>query len=131
MNGIDWCARAIKGPTPTYVKGKAYLGWANGFGERDPIEQAFGLVNAIDPADGRLTWRYRVPCPPVAGLIATAGGLVITGEVNGDLIALDAGAGALLYNNNLGAGAIDGGVITYEVKSKQLIAVAAGDNSVT
>ncbi len=54
MNGIDWCAKAIKGPTPKYVKGKPYLGWATptGYGNRDPIEQAFGLVNAIDPTNG-------------------------------------------------------------------------------
>ena len=131
MNGIDWCARAVKGRTPVYVKGKAYLGWANSFGDRDPIEQAFGLVNAIDPASGRLLWRFRVSSPPVAGLTATAGGLVITADVNGDLFALDAATGALLYQTNLGVGAIDGGVVTYEAKGKQFIAVAAGDNSGT
>jgi alcohol dehydrogenase (cytochrome c) len=131
MNGIDWCAQAIKGPTPVYVKGESYLGWANRFGDRDPIEQAFGLVNAIDPVSGRLLWRFRVSSPPVAGLTATAGGLVITADINGDLIALDAATGALLYQTNLGVGAIDGGVVTYEAKGKQFIAVAAGDNSGT
>jgi alcohol dehydrogenase (cytochrome c) len=131
MNGIDWCAQAIKGPTPVYVKGESYLGWANRFGDRDPIEQAFGLVNAIDPVSGRLLWRFRVSSPPVAGLTATAGGLVITADINGDLIALDAATGALLYQTNLGGGAIDGGVVTYEAKGKQFIAVAAGDNSGT
>jgi alcohol dehydrogenase (cytochrome c) len=131
MNGIDWCAQAVKGPTPVYVRGKTYLGWANRYGDRDPIEQVIGLVNAIDPASGRLFWRFRVSSPPVAGLTATAGGLVITGDVNGDLIALDAATGVPLYQTNLGAGAIDGGVVTYEAKGKQFIAVAAGDNSGT
>ena len=56
---------------------------------------------------------------------------MITGEVNGDLVALDAATGALLYQGNLGVGAIDGGVVTYEVKDRQFIAVAAGDNSGT
>ncbi len=129
MNGIDWCAQAVKGPTPVYVKGETYLGWANRYGDRDPIEQAFGLVNAIDPTSGRLLWRFRVSSPPVAGLTATAGGLVITADVSGDLIALDAATGALRYQTNLGVGAIDGGVVTYEAKGKQFIAVAAGDNS--
>jgi len=133
MNGIDWCAKAIKGPTPEYVRGKTYLGWATptGYGDRDPIEQAFGLVNAIDPANGQLKWRYRIPAPPVAGLTATAGGLILTADTRGDVFALDAKTGALLNQLRLGAGAIDGGLITYAVKGKQFIAVAAGDNNGT
>jgi alcohol dehydrogenase (cytochrome c) len=133
MNGIDWCAEAMKGPTPEYVKGKRYLGWATatGYGVRDPIDQAFGLVNAIDPASGRLVWRYRNDSPLLAGLTATAGGLVMTGDLAGELIALDAAGGALLYRSNLGAGALDGGVVTYEAKGKQFVAVAAGDNNAT
>ena len=133
MNGIDWCAKAIKGPTPEYVRGKTYLGWATptGYGDRDPIEESFGLVNAIDPANGQIKWRYRVASPPVAGLTATAGGLVVTADVNGDLYALDATTGKLLHRASLGAGAIDGGLITYEAKGKQFIAVAAGDNNGT
>jgi alcohol dehydrogenase (cytochrome c) len=63
-------------------------------------------------------------------LTATAGGLAITGDVDGELIALDAATGALLYRRNLGAGALDGGVVTYEAKGKQFVAVAAGDNNV-
>ena len=99
MNGIDWCARAIKGPPPVYVKGEPYLGWAtpSGYANRDPIERAFGLVNAIDPTNGRLLWRYRVPSPPVAGLVVTAGGLLLTADTQGDLFALDAKTGALLH----------------------------------
>ena len=133
MNGIDWCGTAIKGPTPTYKPGKSYLGWATptGYSKREPIQQAFGLINAFDPKTGRLIWSYRVPAPPVAGLIATAGNLVIAGENNGDLVVLDAKTGAALYQNNLNAGALDGGLITYEVKGKQFIAAAAGDNNPT
>jgi len=133
MNGIDWCGTAIKGPTPTYTPGRPYLGWATptGYSKREPIQQAFGLINAFDPAKGRLAWSYRVPSPLVAGLIATAGNLVIAAENNGDLVVLDAKTGAPLYEKNLNAGAIDGGLITYEVKGKQFIAAAAGDNNPT
>jgi alcohol dehydrogenase (cytochrome c) len=133
MNGVDWCAKAIKGPTPTYVKGKPYLGWATptGYGNRDPVEQAFGLVNAIDPTNGRLLWRYRVPSPPVAGLVVTAGGFLLTADTQGDLFALDAKTGALLLRRQIGAGAMDGGLITYEVNGRQFIAVGAGDNNPT
>jgi alcohol dehydrogenase (cytochrome c) len=133
MNGIDWCATAIKGPMPEYVRGHTYLGWATptGYGDRDPIERAFSLVNAIDPANGELKWRYRIPAPAVAGLTATGGGLVLTADTQGDLFAIDAKTGVLLNRLSLGAGAVDGGLITYAVNGKQFIAVAAGDNNGT
>lgn len=89
------------------------------------------MLAGRDPANGQLRWRYRVPAPPVSGLTATAGGLVLTADVNGDLYALDAKTGQLLHRAKLGAGAIDGGVVTYDVNGKQYIAVAAGDNNGT
>jgi outer membrane protein assembly factor BamB len=130
MTGIDWCAQVIKGPTPDYNKGAPYLGWANFYGTRDPVEQAFGWLNAIDPTTGNMAWRYRMISPPLGGVTATGGGLVMTGEINGDFVVLDASSGAVLYQRNLD-GAIGGGVITYEAGGRQLIAIAAGDNNVT
>jgi len=133
MNGIDWCGSAIKGPAPVYQPGKSYLGWAtpSGYAKLDPIQQAFGLINAFDPTTGKRMWSYQLATPPLAGLIATAGNIVVTGEVNGNLIVLDAKTGVLLDRLGLSAGALDGGLITYEVDGKQFIAVAAGDNNPT
>jgi PQQ-dependent dehydrogenase (methanol/ethanol family) len=128
MNGIDWCAQAIKGPAPSYKQGALYLGWGNFFGTRDPMEEAFGLVNAIDPMTGDVAWRYKTTSLPLGAVTATAGGLVMTGDISGNLIVLDAGTGAELHKINLG-GAIGGGIVTYEVRGRQLIAVAAGDNN--
>lgn len=130
MNGIDWCAQAIKGPTPIYKKGESYLGWANSYGTRDPVERAFGWVSAIDPATGAVKWRHRTPSPPLGAVTATAGGLVMTGEINGDFDVLAAATGEELYKRDLG-GSIGGGVITYESSGRQLVAVAAGDTNST
>lgn len=44
---------------------------------------------------------------------------------------VDARTGALLRRRPLGAGAIDGGVVSYSAKGRQCIAVAAGDNNPT
>jgi PQQ-dependent dehydrogenase (methanol/ethanol family) len=133
MNGIDWCGSAIEGPTPIYLPDHSYLGWAtpSGYAVRDPITEANGWVNAFDPETGQRKWSYRLSTPPVAGLIATAGNILITSEVNGNLIVIDATTGALLYRYSLNAGAVDGGVITYEVNGRQFIAAAAGDNNPT
>lgn len=130
MNGIDWCAQAIKGPTPVYRAAQPYLGWANFYGARDELSDAFGWINAIDPTNGHIAWRKRVSSIPLGPVTATAGGIVITGETNGDLLVLDAKSGAELFKTNVG-GAIGGGIITYQASGKQLIAVAAGDNSRT
>jgi alcohol dehydrogenase (cytochrome c) len=131
MNGIDWCGSAVKGPTPKYHPGEPFLGLAtpSGFPTADPVQQAFGLINAFDPGDGRLMWSYKVSAPLVAGLIATAGNVVITADINGNLLILNAKTGELLYLDNLNAGGLRGGLITYEVNGKQFVAAAAGDNT--
>jgi alcohol dehydrogenase (cytochrome c) len=130
MNGIDWCAQAIKGPTPAYRAAHPYLGWANFYGTRDPVDEAFGWINAIDPTNGNIAWRRKVSSVPLGPVTATAGGVVITGETDGTLLVLDAHTGAELYKTNVGGG-IGGGIITYQAGGKQLIAVAAGDNNAT
>jgi alcohol dehydrogenase (cytochrome c) len=125
MNGIDWCAQAIKGPTPVFQEGHEYLGWANYYGTRDPLDEA-----SVDPTNGNVVWRYKASSLPLGAVTATGGGLVITGEIDGDLVALDAGTGAELHKTHLG-GAIGGGIVTYEAGGRQLIAAAVGDNNFT
>jgi alcohol dehydrogenase (cytochrome c) len=56
---------------------------------------------------------------------ATAGGLVLTGELTGDFLVLDAASGKELYRFNTG-GPIGGGIVSYEVKGKQYVAVMSG-----
>jgi alcohol dehydrogenase (cytochrome c) len=65
-----------------------------------------------------------------AAVTPTAGGVIFTGDLNGDFLALDTKSGDILYRFNTG-GAIGGGVITYEVGGKQYIAVASGNASRT
>ena len=66
--------------------------------------------------------------PMVAALTPTAGGLVFTGDLNGNLLALDATSGKLLYHYDT-KNAIAGGVITYRAGAKQYVAAAAGNTS--
>jgi PQQ-dependent dehydrogenase (methanol/ethanol family) len=131
MNGIDWCGSAVKGPTPIYQPGNPYLGLAtpSGYPTPDPVQQAFGLINAFDPGDGRLMWSYKASAPLLAGLIATAGNVVITADINGNLLIVNAKTGELLYTDNLNAGGLRGGLITYAANGQQFVAAAAGDNT--
>ena len=51
--------------------------------------------------------------------------MVFTGDLNGDVLALDAGNGSVLWRNATGA-ALGGGVISYQAGGHQRVAVAAG-----
>jgi alcohol dehydrogenase (cytochrome c) len=66
----------------------------------------------------------------VAAITATAGGLVLTGDLDGNLIAYDASTGKELWRNAVGK-AIGGGVISYDVGGTQYIAAATGLNAGT
>jgi alcohol dehydrogenase (cytochrome c) len=65
-----------------------------------------------------------------AGVLATAGGLVFTGDSEGYVIALDARSGKPLWHFNTGAG-VRAPPISYTFRGKQYIAVAAGPNMLT
>lgn len=64
----------------------------------------------------------------VAAVTATGGGVVFTGEMTGDFLALDAGTGRELYRMYTGAGIL-GGVVTYAVGGKQYVATTSGGGS--
>jgi len=51
----------------------------------------FGVpLRALDPATGKLKWEWKHASPTWAGVLSTAGGLVFTGDAEGNFIALEA-----------------------------------------
>jgi alcohol dehydrogenase (cytochrome c) len=90
-----------------------------------PADASYGWVTAIDGTSGKTLWRYRAAAPVLAGVTATAGGLVFTGDSHGAFLALDAATGRVLLESRAG-GALAGGVVTYAVDGKQYVAYAAG-----
>lgn len=88
----------------------------------------WGTFSAIDPATGRIAWQLKSELPVMSGALATAGGLVFTGESNGDFIALDARTGARLWRFATGAG-VNAPPVTYRVNGRQYVAVAAGGHA--
>ena len=73
-------------------------------------------------------WRYQAATPILAAVTATAGGVVFTGDMNGNLIVLDAASGNVLHQVQTGA-PTGGGIITYEAGGRQYVAVAGGSIS--
>ena len=69
----------------------------------------------------------RMLSAPSGGMLATAGGLVFTGDPYGYLIAMDAKTGKVMWKFQTGAG-ISAPAVTYTFEGKQYIAVAAGSS---
>jgi alcohol dehydrogenase (cytochrome c) len=119
----DWCGTFSKAAELRFVPGQMYMGGSFAF---DPVEKSRGWLTAIDAATGGVKWRYESRRPMLAAVTTTAGGLVFTGELEGDFMALDATDGRVLYRFNTGS-RLNGGIATYEIDGRQFVAVAAGN----
>jgi len=122
VGAVDWCGTFTAGPR-VYVPGGMYNG--KGF-KAASGDTARGWLTAIDADSGVVRWRFRAPAPVVAGVTHTAGGLVLTGDLAGNLYAFDNATGKVAFQTNLG-GAIAGGVMTYETRGRQYVAATAGN----
>jgi PQQ-dependent dehydrogenase (methanol/ethanol family) len=94
----------------------------------EPVaKERWGLLSAVEVATGKVRWQHRTPDPLVGGVLATAGGLVFTGEGDGHFDAFDTATGRVLWRYRCAAGA-NAPPITYEVDGVQYVAIAAGGN---
>jgi alcohol dehydrogenase (cytochrome c) len=107
-----------------YPQGKLWLGGAF---KVIPSEEQWGNVTAVDYNTGKIRWQVKTPEPMIGGILATAGGLVFTGEGNGQFKAYDAETGAALWKFQAGAG-VNAPPSSYTVDGKQYIVVGAGGN---
>ncbi len=108
-----------------YPEGKLWLG---GSFDVIPTEEQWGNVTAVDYNTGKIRWKVKTEQPMIGGVLATAGGLVFTGEGNGYFKAYDAATGSLLWSFQLGAG-VNAPASSYTVDGKQYIVVGAGGNA--
>jgi len=119
---VDWCGTFKKADEPRYIPGQLYMGGSYTY---DPVEKSRGWLTAVNASTGAVTWRYDSKRPLVAAVTATSSNLILTGELTGDFLVLDALSGQVLYRFNTG-GPITGGVITYAVQGKQYVAATSG-----
>jgi len=91
----------------------------------DPWSAAQGRLTAFDASTGHEKWRYDAAKPLIAGVTATEGDLIFTGELSGDLLALDARSGKVLLRRALG-GPAGGGGVTYSAGGVRNVAVVSG-----
>ncbi|HLK05437.1 MAG TPA: PQQ-dependent dehydrogenase, methanol/ethanol family [Candidatus Acidoferrum sp.] len=109
-------------PQP-YDAGHAYYGSA--YFPNDESAPFYGALRALDLKTGKIVWEWKHVSPTWSGVLSTAGGIVFTGDAEGNFIALDAKSGKALWHFQCGA-SVYSSPMTYSVEGKQYVVVAAG-----
>jgi alcohol dehydrogenase (cytochrome c) len=91
-----------------------------------PTEPGEFSLRALDATTGEIKWSFPMPGPGKmwAGTVSTAGGVVFTGDDDGNLVALDARTGKDLWHFGTGH-TLYASPITYEIDGKQYVTIAA------
>ena len=118
----DQCDIFSTAPQP-YEAGHAYYGSA--YFPSEEAEPYRGFLKAIDPATGEIKWKFEHTSPTWSGVLATAGGLVFTGDAEGNFVALDAASGKPLWHFQMGS-AVYAAPMAFAVDGKEYVAIAAG-----
>jgi PQQ-dependent dehydrogenase (methanol/ethanol family) len=114
----------FEGVEANYIEGTPFVGantryYAGPGGHR-------GALTAWDPVARKAVWSVAESFPVWSGVLATAGGVVFYGTMDGWFKALDATSGKLLWRFKTGSGIV-GQPITYKgPDGKQYVAVLSG-----
>ncbi|WP_438816541.1 methanol/ethanol family PQQ-dependent dehydrogenase [Taklimakanibacter deserti] len=109
----------------SYTAGQAYVGATVAMYPTPGSHGGMGNFIAWDAKEGKIVWSLPEQFSVWSGALATAGGVVFYGTLEGYLKAVDAKTGKELYKFKTPSGII-GNVTTYENNGKQYIAVLSG-----
>jgi alcohol dehydrogenase (cytochrome c) len=84
-----------------------------------------GRIDAISVETGKTAWSWETRAINYSPILATAGGLLFNGSLDGYLRALDSNSSQVLWQTRLASEA-EGGTITYSINGRQYIAIVAG-----
>ncbi len=107
-----------------FVKGTFYLAQEFDLGVAGPTGTLAEFV-AWDPIAQKKVWGIKEDLPFLGGALTTAGGLVFYGNAHGQLKAVDAKSGEILWSFKAGSG-INQGAVTYEIDGKRYVAAVSG-----
>lgn len=94
-----------------------------------PGRENIGTVYAVSAETGRTVWTFDMPGTALS-MVATGGGLVFGGDLEGNVRAFDQDSGEVLWRTNLG-NTVTGYPISYAAGGKQYIAVSTGSSVTT
>ena len=102
-------------------------GWNGGLSET--TERFESNLTAVDPLTGDIKRNVHLRYPNYSGTLATAGGLVFLGLLDGTVAAFDDTTLEELWKINIGTG-FTAPPMTFEVNGRQYVAIASGPSSV-
>jgi len=108
----------------SYTAGQPYVGATLSM-YPPPGETHMGNFIAWDASKGKIVWSNKEQFSVWSGALATSGGVVFYGTLEGYLKAVDAKTGKELYKFKTPSGII-GNVMTYEHNGKQYLAILSG-----
>lgn len=94
-------------------------------GYAEPADGNRGFVTAIDPVTGKKAWQNLQKVPHWAGMLATGGGLVFTGNLFGEFLAYDSDTGKELWKYQTGSGIV-GLPIAWQKGGRQYVTIVSG-----
>lgn len=119
LEQCDIIVASAKEPVPA----SGFRGTGN---EGIPAEPGKFYLRALDVLTGNKKWEYPMPGPGVmwAGTVSTAGGVIFSGDDDGNLVALDAKTGKDLWHFSMGR-SLFASPVTYMIDGKQYVSIAA------
>jgi quinohemoprotein ethanol dehydrogenase len=93
-----------------------------------PTDSFSSTLQAWDPVAQKARWTVPAPGIVNGGTMATGGGLIFQGHIDGTLNAYDAGTGKLLWHFPAGVSVL-GAPISYTAKGRQMVSVVVGPPS--
>jgi alcohol dehydrogenase (cytochrome c)/methanol dehydrogenase (cytochrome c) subunit 1 len=108
-----------------YSPGKFYLASEFNLDMAGSVGSNLSEFVAWDPVANKKVWGIKEDLPFLSGAMTSAGGLVFYGNQRGELKAVDAKTGNVLWQFNIGTGILQSPV-TYTAGGKQYLAVVAG-----
>jgi len=118
----DQCDIFSTAPQP-YEAGHAFYGSA--YFPSEEAEPYLGFLKAIDPATGEVKVKFRHTSPTWSGVLSTAGGLVFSGDAEGNFIAFEAATLKPLWHFQMG-GAVYAPPMAFAADGKEYVAIGAG-----
>ena len=116
--------RTYKYVDPKFVLGGDYTGMQSTMAV--PPGEPAGYHLALEPLTGKVVWQVpMMDFASSAAMLATDGGLLFTGLLTGEVVALDQDTGKTLWQFKTGS-SVNAPPITYTYKGKQYVTVLSG-----
>ena len=116
--------RTYKYVDPKFVLGGDYTGMQSTMAV--PPGEPAGYHLALEPLTGKVVWQQpMMDFASSAAMLATDGGLLFTGLLTGEVVALDQDTGQRLWQFKTGS-SVNAPPITYTYKGKQYVSVLSG-----